>query len=222
MSEKVRRVTPRGRRNLMRNLQHISERGKKLKIETMMLPQTIGCLKEINDLLFSLGVRHHKLEFLVPVGQADKELTLPVETILNAIYDFYQAKTNDCLIEISCFYASPCETGHQLFDLEAKDFIFNKCVDGRESCYLLANGTLVPCFLFPDKEIRANVNTDNLLTVWNSHPAFTGMRMNNDQCKACGSFQHNEISGTKKCNNGCAVWNYVATGSFGSLMKVAR
>jgi MoaA/NifB/PqqE/SkfB family radical SAM enzyme len=222
MSAEIRGVTPRGRRNLMRNLSHISERGKKLKVETMMLPQIINRLKAINDLLVSLGVMHHKLEFLVPVGQADQDLALPVDVILDAIYNFYQTKHNDCLIEMSCFYASPCMTGHKLFDIDAEDFAFNKCVDGRESCYLLANGTPVPCFLFPDKEIDTNVKTDNLLTVWNTHPVFTGMRKSNEQCSTCGSYQHNETASRRKCNNGCAVWNYIATGSFGSLMEVVR
>lgn len=219
MTEKVRGGTAVCRNRIIDNIRHIAGRNMKLKIETMLLPDTIDYLYEINTLLYSLGVRHHRLEFLIPVGHADSRLLMPTEVILDKIYDFMMRKQNDCLIEISCLHAAPCANKHKIFDLNREDLIYFKCVDGKETAYLLANGTMVPCFLFPDKECHINVNTHNLLNEWNNNPIFKGMRSANKDCSECGYFHHNTHKGKKVCNNGCTVWNYIKTGSFGNKIQ---
>lgn len=220
MTEKVRGGTAVQRNRIMDNIQHITSRNMTLKVETILLPDTIHYLYEINALLYSLGVRHHKLEFLIPVGHADSHLPMSTEVILNNIYDFIIRKQNDSLIEITCLHAAPCFHKHKIFDLNRDDVIFHKCVDGKETAYLLANGTMLPCFLFPDKECQINVNTHNLLTEWNSHPIFKGMRSINKDCSECEFFHHNAHKGKKVCNNGCNVWNYINTRSFANKISL--
>ncbi len=159
MSMKIRRNTKQGRENLIRNITHLCERQVDMKIETMLITGTIERLKEINSLLFSLGVRKHRLEFLIPVGQTRKEIIIDYEYALDKILELYKAKENTSCIIPSCIPIAPCNYSHELFNIRAVDLEFNKCVDGLESCYLMSNGKLLPCFIFPDDQIEDSNNS---------------------------------------------------------------
>lgn len=217
MTETIRAVDAKARDRLMENIRYLVSREVTLKIETMLIPSVIDHLLEINALLFQLGVRYHKLEYLIPVGHASEDLLLPPDIIIDKVLDFYCNKNNDSVIELTCFCLSPCmDFAKRLFAIEAPDFVFNKCIDGRETCYLLANGTLVPCFLFPEKDSPINVRTHNLLVEWENHPIFAGFRKTHTDCRQCAHSHHNELPGPKVCNNGCATLNYIKARDFGS------
>jgi radical SAM protein with 4Fe4S-binding SPASM domain len=220
MSMTIRNASPFQRKAIIASLEHIVKRNCELKVETIILPQTINKLTEINELLFDLGVKHHKIEFLIPIGNASTDLLVPIPEIEEAIMRLYANKKNDAKIEMTCYYLSPClNSANRIFSIPSDDksFIYNKCVDGIETCYLLSNGSLVPCFLFPDNIYDTNVIEKNSLDIWNHHELFVDFRKENSDCSNCDHFYYNALKqGNKKCNNGCRVLNYLNTKAFGS------
>lgn len=220
MTYKIRGGTPEDRRKLINNIKHICSRKMAIKVETMLIPDTIEYLKEINALLFSLGVIEHKLECLICVGQASKDLLIESQTILDKVLELYLNKNNQSVLILTCFPMSPCIMDHKLFYINKPDFIFNKCIDGIETCYLLANGTLLPCFLFPDKNITSTETS--YLDQWENGKDFVGIRENNKKCTICDFFQNNTDASRKICNNGCSVLNYIKTNSYGSLVTAEK
>lgn len=221
MTGNIRKVNLKARARIIENIKYLASRGVTLKIETMLISPNTDHLTEINTLLYQLGVKYHKLEYLIPVGHANEALLLPPEVITEKILDFYHRKQNDTVIELTCFCLSPCMGfAEQLFAIDAPDFVFNKCIDGRETCYLLANGTLVPCFLFPENESPINVKTHDLLDAWENHEIFAGFRQGNDDCNQCDHYQHNPNSSHPVCNNGCATLNYIKSRSFTSKIRI--
>jgi len=219
MTSSIRKVNLKARGKILENIKYLTSRDVTLKIETMLISPNTEHFSEINGFLHELGVRYHKLEYLIPVGHANERLLLPPEYIAQKILEFYGNKQNDTVIELTCFCLSPCMGFTQeLFAIDAQDFVFNKCVDGREACYLLANGTLVPCFLFPEEDSVINVKTHDLLYEWENNPIFQGFRQTNTDCAQCGHYYHNELTERKSCNNGCATLNYIRSRQYGSKL----
>lgn len=215
MTKDIRGVHSNLRARIIENIKYLTSRNVIVKIETMLIPHNIEHLSEINEFLSDLGVKYHKLEYLIPVGYADDDLLLSPEYITDKVYEFYTNKKNDTIIELTCFCISPCmEFTKKLFDIHQKDLVFNKCIDGRESCYLLSDGTLVPCFLFPEKESDINVKTNDLLYEWENNRIFKGFRQGNEECNDCEHYYHNDIDALKVCNNGCATYNYIKNRNF--------
>lgn len=219
MTSSIRQVNRKAREKILENLRYLTSQNVTLKIETMLIPPNTEHLSEINVFLHELGVRYHKLEYLIPVGHANEDLLLPPESIAERILEFYRNKQNDTIIELTCFCLSPCMGfTKELFEIDAEDFVFNKCVDGREACYLLSNGTLVPCFLFPEEESGINVKTHDLKHEWENNLIFQGFRQINKDCAQCGHYYHNELEGRKSCNNGCATLNFIRSQKYGSKL----
>ena len=212
MSYAVRKNTPRGRLNLINNLKHLCQRGVNVRVETMLIAGTIEYLKEINELLFAIGVKNHKLEFLIPVGQTQDEIIIDYKTVLDKVLEFYKSKENDSKIIPCCFPIPPCEHPHKLFNLNEPDIEFNKCVDGIESCYLMSSGKLLPCFIFPEEAVNPAGKT--YLEQWQEGSAFAWFRTGHEICKNCevSSYNVNALHGI--CSNGCSSYNYIRTDSF--------
>lgn len=207
MTYNVRGGSPEDRRKLINNIKHICARKIEIKVETILIPYTIEYLKEINELLYSLGVIEHKLECLICVGQASNDLLIDSLTILDKVLELYENKSNPSVLILTCFPMSPCLVGHKLFDIDKPDLRFNKCIDGIESCYLLANGKLLPCFLYPDENVE--YMDTSYLEQWKNGNAFVGFREQHEKCTTCDYSQNNTEASRKVCNNGCRVLNYI-------------
>lgn len=224
MSDHVRSASSLERENLIKNLEFLTLENCYVKVETILLPYTIKRLKEINSLLYKIGIRHHKIEFLIPLGNADWDMICPYQEIEEAILDLYYNKNNDSIIEMTCFYLTPCSHKvDSLFELSEKngDFIYNQCIDGYKTCYLLANGQLLPCFLFPDNIYDMNIANHNAFDLWSEHELFKNFRLDNNDCNQC-EYYTRKSNNSSKCNNGCVVLNYITSGQFGSKSIIPK
>lgn len=219
MSHDIRGATAEERNHLSTNLKYLTQKKCNVKVETILLPQTIHKLVEINRCLHDLGVKHHKIEFLLPIGAADSDMLCTYGEIEDAILNLYHKKNNDSIIEMTCFYLTPCsQKTNKLFELSEKnkDFIYNECIDGHKTCYLLASGQLLPCFLFPENVYDTNVKSYNSYDIWTNHELFRNFRLDNDDCMQCEYYMRRDKGKTRKCNNGCTVLNYINSGQFAS------
>jgi MoaA/NifB/PqqE/SkfB family radical SAM enzyme len=210
MTDIIRGGDLKDREKLMNNIEYITkERKKNLKVETMLLKETIQHLPNIHTFLHNLGVRHHKIEFLIPTGYANWDMMLPFTDLVDAILKTYETKKKGCILELTCCYLTPCnKEASKLYAIDDPEFIFHKCVDGKESAYLLANGDFLPCFIFPNHLIDANIYQHDLLDIWNNNEVFRIARSNNnEECKSCEFFyKHNAKT---NCNNGCWAFLYM-------------
>lgn len=210
MTKVVRKGNESSRKNLIKNLKFLSTQNISLKVETIIMKDTVSKLKEINDFLFSIGVLHHKLEFLLPIGNATTELMASKYEIISAIKNLYKSKNKNSIIEITCYPYLACdEDSKEIFKIEAEDFIFNKCIDVRSSCYLLANGKLLPCFLFPEEDSNIHVTSNTLMYEFEHNAVFNTLRKVDEKCLKCDKYYNNNLPGYKKCNHGCIVLDYL-------------
>ncbi|WP_053955707.1 radical SAM protein [Inediibacterium massiliense] len=215
MTNRVRGGDLTNREKLMDNIRYITQkRKKKLKVETILLKDTISDLPNIHKLLYDLGVKHHKIEFLIPTGYASWDMMLPYNKLVDTVLKTYKEKQKGCILELTCCYLTPCiEEASKLYEIDDPEFIFHKCIDGKESAYLLANGDFVPCFLLPNHLMNTNVYTNDVLDVWNNNKVFRAVRDEaNQECTACDFFHKNNSK--TNCNNGCWALMYMETKSF--------
>lgn len=154
MSKSVRKATSINRATLIDNIKYLCDRDMDLRIETIITEKTVTHLSDINHFLCKLGVKKHKLEFLIPLGQAVDLSTIDYHVAFDAALKVYEGKDKNMKLILCCCPCTPCMLEHDIFKIKADDFEFNHCIDGTSSCYLLANGRLLPCFIFPDNLIK--------------------------------------------------------------------
>ncbi len=219
MSWSVRKASAAERLRLIENLKHLCSRGVNVKVETMLIKDTINSLKEINAFLYELGVKNHKLEFLIPMGQAKAYIQVDYYHALDKILQLWESKENDSILIPCCCPVTPCMAPHPIFDISSDDLVFNKCIDGEESCYLLSNGTLLPCFIFPDSEIGCR--DYNYYQIWTKEDNFVGMRKRPEKCDRCDYF-YDEKNKKACCSTGCKVLNYVVNNEFGFVRNIVE
>lgn len=189
MTKEIRKGNNNTRERLIKNLKFLSTQDVSLKVETIIMKNTIKKLKEINNFLFSIGVLHHKIEFLLPVGNANSQLMADKEDIVSAIKDLYYSKNKNSIIEITCYPFLACDMNNKdIFEIEAEDFIYNQCIDARSSCYLLANGKLLPCFLFPEEDSNIYVSKNNLMFEFEHNNIFKNLRKEDSKCLECKEY----------------------------------
>lgn len=214
MTYSIRKGSPIERENLISNLRHLCERGMTVKVETMLIRDTVEKLYEINEFLYQLGVKYHKLEFLIPLGQAQRSKAIDYYYALDKILDLWKRKKNDSILVPCCCPVTPCMNDHPIFDVQSDDLIFNKCIDGTESCYLLSNGTLLPCFLFPDNQIGSQCTS--YYEQWLYDKNFVGMRLPPSECTKC-DYSYIDDDSKNVCSSGCKVYNYVLEQKYGRI-----
>lgn len=210
MTTSIRKGNNFTRKKLIENLKFLAKCNIELKVETIIMKHTYKKLININKFLASLGVYHHKIQFLLPAGNANNNLILDKNTIISTIKNLYESKNKSSTIELTCYPYLACDDDcKELFNFKEMDFIYNQCIDGRSSCYLLANGKLLPCFLYPYKYSNINVKTHNLMYEFNNNKIFKKLRKDDEKCLACEKFYNNDIVGFKNCNHGCIVLDYL-------------
>lgn len=221
MSKSVRKATNMNRLALIENIKYLCDRHMDIRIETIITEKTLAHLCEINKFLFELGVKKHKLEFLIPLGQAVGLQTINYHVALDAAIKVYEAKDKNMKLIICCCPCTPCMIEHEIFKIKADDLEFNHCIDGTCSCYLLADGRLLPCFIFPDDLIKNKY--ESYMDQWLYGEEFAGMRKHNKECVDCDFYYENQNATSKLCSSGCKVFNYVSNNfKFGMLPQKER
>ena len=89
MSRNIRGISDKERDTICDNISYITQSLKvPLRIETLLLKETIPYICEINEFLYKLGLRHHALEFLNPHGYAGNDKTRKIYEIADRNFKF--------------------------------------------------------------------------------------------------------------------------------------
>lgn len=174
-----------------------------IRVETLLIKDTINHINGIQNLLYSLGIRHLALEFLNPLGHANWDMMPTIEELVNAVLSAYDNKPNDMLLELTCNYLSPCDKRtEKIYKIKDKMFKVAQCRDGKDVAYLLATGELIPCFMYEGKIYDNDLHSRSAKDIWMNNEIFRMVRNEVPvKCKSC-EFYYNDDE-IKNCSNGC-------------------
>jgi MoaA/NifB/PqqE/SkfB family radical SAM enzyme len=202
MSRKIRGIDEKQRDTLISNIEYIAkERKFPIKVETILLKETVDHYADINQFLYNIGVKHHKMEFLLPLGHAQWEAIPGKDEIKNAIIKTYREKAADAILELSCCYFSPCyQDFEEIFSIKDDNFIIHKCLDGRKVFYIMANGIFSPCYAFYRDDLP-NIKDRSLTDIINGSELVK--KIENERNTRCNECKHYRSDKNISCNNGC-------------------
>lgn len=210
MSLKV-RGTKQFRDRTIENIKYIAQTYKhiSLDIETLLLKRTIHKIPEIHTFLNNLGVIHHKLSFMTPLGHAMHSEIPDLNQIKNAILKTYARKEKGRKLYLVCCYLTPCmPEAKEIYAIDDDEFIVTNCAEGRSTLYISAKGEISPCFIYHGE--MSNISTSNVKEVWESGQPFTKWRNEiNEECSSCNYWRSDS---PKSCHNGCSSLMLIKTG----------
>lgn len=204
MSAMIRGACDGDRNTICENISYITQGLKKpLRIETLLLKETIPYICEIEGFLYDLGLRHHALEFLNPHGYAGWNMMTSIEDLVDVVFEVYKHKKKDLLLELTCNYISPCNVKtEKIYKIKDNNFKIANCFDGKKVAYLLSNGRLIPCFMYSGDMENNNVNNSSPAYIFEHNPIFKKVKNEMPQKCATCSYYYNEDN-IRTCNNGC-------------------
>jgi len=170
----------------------------------------IGQLPDLYNLLNAHGVKHWRLQPVIPIGRvlSFKELTLDNQGILT-IGDFIQNRVMQSgkdKIRIICSDGLEYIPG-----TEDPDRPWRGCSAGWITCGITSDGKVKGCLSLPDEIIDGDLRQHDLWDIWFHPDAFYYTRQFSENrlganCKECDK--------ALECKGGCSSNSWAATGSF--------
>ena len=214
MSRNIRGISDKERDTICDNISYITQSLKvPLRIETLLLKETIPYICEINEFLYKLGLRHHALEFLNPHGYAGWKMMTGIEELVDVVTDVYKHKKEDMILELTCNYISPCnDKTRKIYEIADRNFKITNCQDGKRITYLLSDGRLIPCFMYSGEISDNDVNTTSPAYIFEYNPIFQKVKREvPKKCSKCHYYYN--ADDVRTCNNGCWAMLLMETGN---------
>jgi AdoMet-dependent heme synthase len=165
----------------------------KISVCTTVFKSNLEELKELRDLIFSIGCNHWYINIILPEGRAKNKdwLNLNKNQILD-LFHFIEENKKTYRIDI-------CSEAGYLGDWDKK--IRNGsffCGCGWTSCAIMANGDIMACPIFEKNNyIEGSIRKKSFKKIWEEGlNKFRNMKFK-DNCYSCDHFS--------KCRGGCKV-----------------
>ncbi|ADN37238.1 Radical SAM domain protein [Methanolacinia petrolearia DSM 11571] len=191
--------------NAMRLMQ---EAGIKYNIITTVNKENLGQLPAMHDVFRDLGVRHWRLQPLIPMGRAlqNPGLELNDEDML-ALGNFIRKQAAD-----------PDPVNPDIMCSDGLEYVkpgiggpWRGCPGGIISCGIMSDGRVKGCLSLPDEVCEGNIRDRDLWDIWFDPASFAYTRYFNQEdagplCTGCEKLGD--------CQGGCSSSSYTGTGIF--------
>jgi radical SAM protein with 4Fe4S-binding SPASM domain len=161
-------------------------------ISTTVNKRNFEDLEELKKIIFSSGANHWRINIAIPEGRAkSKEWMHLSESQILKLFQFIKENKKKFKIEI-------CEGAGYLgeWDSRLRDTPFY-CGCGWNTCTIMADGTVMGCPVFEDKEMHSegNIRDSSFKQIWeNKFERFRKLKLPDD----CNSCKH-----LNSCRGGC-------------------
>ncbi|MBD3366548.1 MAG: radical SAM protein [Candidatus Eisenbacteria bacterium] len=179
-------------------------------VEAMLTRDTLAGLQDVYEFALDAGAESFELQAVIPTSDAMWAVVPEDYELVNAVDVLIALRSNELPITLCCLHLPDCKGYERWSNQDGVER--HRCGCGRETVYVAADGTVMPCSFFHEELGNAR---DGLKEIWRSSPLLERIRSERPEaCGACDSWDD--------CRNTCPALVYRAAARFDELAHDAH
>lgn len=193
--------------SVMNTIQLLQAAEVPFNVITTVNAKNIGELKDLYEKLAMAGVRHWRLQAIIPMGRVKEAPELQISEHEFKQLGLFIQQQNSMATQDSTKII--CSDGLQYVVPSDKPWL--GCGAGIVACGITADGKIKGCLSMPDELIEGDLRTTSLWDIWFDPGSFSYNRnfVETDLGSNCATCDKG-----KECKGGCSSSSYVTTKSF--------